>query len=439
MKFDLVSMEASTITLSIGKKYLDSIVDYYVQDTDEKAVAHKEVNYFVNSIENKKDSIYKFKLFDELHDFLMSEDSIGALAYELRNAEEDFSYWHLLKHMQNTYKWFEGDKINKKVHLWFKLFPKEPTDYKSLGDTLPDYASIMCKFSLKQYVKYTYRELSSAEGWTYQICLLYLILINYMYFILKKYISDVGQFFEICFNILNPLIVGFTVKLGYSLGECNALDLIFALSKLTSCGKHLTKKNYKSGNVVEFAYHIMKGSFHHSDVNTEASKYRCDNRGKRLVKLLVSGKQNILSFSIDVIGLNAINDITGYAVNKTFYDFITDKNYFHIICCRVLSIILSNTVEYFESNKFEKLTSPYIFTMNKELLKIFNLERNNIDYLIIANELSNLEDKAISSVINHLGSKQQALIRKMVKSIKECKKIKAKSPIYYLYRKVNFK
>ena len=61
MFFKLEEAETNVISISIGKKYLCSLVDSYNLELKDKEELHKEINSFINGI-NDKNVVNNFRL-----------------------------------------------------------------------------------------------------------------------------------------------------------------------------------------------------------------------------------------------------------------------------------------------------------------------------------------------------------------------------------------
>ncbi len=474
--FTLKEFETNIITLSLGKEYLYNIAHSFLKGFNDTNDCYREIDYFVNSIADKN-KINKFVLSRELYSFIHSK-RLNELIKDLWLDDEEFSYSYLFYHAKNVYKQFIQDRKKAKVHLWLKFEPKEPDKYNRLDDTLPNYDSIMCKFYLHNYRKYTSDTNTSADGWTYQLCMFYLLVIGNLYRILRPYLTSVEDFITRCMLELNPIITGFTSTLDFNTKEIKALKIIYELMQLHSKGNYLQIHKNKHLNSIEFVYTTLGSTFHSALNDSEKSTYRGDNNGNRLVKLKVAGQDNILTMRIDIVGLGVLEDITGEAVQKSFYSCITEEITMEYIGYKVLKYMLSHTKEHETIlNKAKTKTAKYylsnlqhthnlfnkedvidsysrhllynnVFTNLKPETKLslaeklknkFPIQKQGVDYIIIAIELAKYDNATISKKIKTLGSKQQAQIRKMIKYAQKLN-LEPKQPVLNsIYKTVSYK
>lgn len=342
--FTLKGLETNIITLSLGKKYLYDIAHSFLKGFDDTEDCYREIDNFVNGIADKN-RINKFVLPRELYRFIHSK-RLNDLIKELWLDDEDFSYTYLFYHAKNVYKQFVQNRKNANLHLWLRLEPKEPDRYSRIDDTLPNYGCIMCKFYLHNYHKYISNTNSSADGWTYQLCVFYLLIIGNLYRILKPYLTNIEDFITKCMLELNPIITGFTTTLNFNTKYIKALSILHELMQLHSKGNYLQIHSNKSKNSIEFVYTTLGSTFHSALNDSEKSTYRGDNNGNRLIKLKLTGEGNILTMRIDVVGLGVLEDITEQAVQKSFYSFLTDEVTMEYIGYKVLKYMLSHTKEH---------------------------------------------------------------------------------------------
>lgn len=499
---ELVETENNIITLNVGREYLHKIADEFLvkeDDMEERKDCHDRINDFVNTISDKK-RIDEFVLPNFLLKALSSVETtrMAESICEIEICEFKFKGDYLLYHILNTYKHFESDKKTKNIHLWLKLEPKEHTSNNTIEDTLPEFESIMCKFNLRKYKEFNNSKQNSADGWTYQLSFLYMLIIGNLYNILNKYISDenVTDFIEDCFIILNPIIVGFTVtttyelydvtkyklheKTKYKLHKVNALSIIHELLQLNSSGKQLHIKKDKTHANIKFEFNTLDKDFHSLLSETSEFIYERDNKGKRYASLFISGKANTLTCRMDFIGLGIIEDITGLAVNKSLYSLITDETELDAITYETFSYMLSHTQEYLQSlnraneaapklynpknfmnigidkNEFKtkctkiirdkklhkevftELEPETILEVSHKLVKKFGFKKYSMDNVIVANELAKKDDSVISERIKSWGSKQQAQMRKMIKFIRHNKTHKPKHVLNLFYKEVSY-
>lgn len=473
--FTLKGFETNIITLSLGKKYLSDIAHSFLKGFDDTEDCYREIDNFVNGIADKN-RINKFVLPRELYRFIHSK-RLNDLIKELWLDDEDFSYTYLFYHAKNVYKQFVQYRKNANLHLWLRFEPKEPDKYSRLDDTLPNYDSIMCKFYLHNYRKYTSITNSSADGWTYQLCMFYLPIIGNLYRILRPYITTIEDFITRCMLELNPIITGFTATLDFNLKQTKALRIIHELKQLRAKGNYLQIHTNKPKNSIEFVYTTLGSTFHSALNDSEKSNYRGDNNGNRLIKLKLTGEGNILTMKIDVVGLGVLEDITEQAVQKSFYSCLTDEVTMEYIGYKVLKYMLSHTKEHettlnkaktkatkyylnnlqhynlfnkadvidsvsrhlLYKNVFNNLNPETKLLLSEKLKNEFTLKKQGVDYIIIAIELAKYDNATISEKIKTLGSKQQAQIRKMIKYIQELSLKPTQSVLNSLYKTVSYK
>lgn len=416
---NLIKFDTNIISLSLGKKYLYSIAEVFLKGYEDKQDVYREIDSFVNSIAYKN-NVNKFILPIEVYSYLYS-DSFNKLLDDYID-DEGFSYKYLFHHAKNIYKSYVHDRKQEKIYLWFKLEPTEPDKYNRLDDTLPNYDSIMCKFYLHNYRKYTSSNNTSAEGWTYQLSMFYLIVIGNLYSILRPFITNLDKFMFHCLYNLNPVIAGFRTTLRFDTVNVKALSIIHELMQLHSKGNYLQIHKNKPENSIEFCYTTLGSTFHSSLDDCKKSTYRGDNNGKRLCKLKVTGSGRTLTMRIDVVGLGVLDDLTGQAVQKSFYSLITDDVEMEVIGYRVLKYMLSHTREHGGNSSYNKvfkdLEPETKLSIAGQLMKKFNLQKLSIDYIIIAIELAKQDSTTVSNKIKTLSSKQQAKIRKIIKYVK---------------------
>ncbi len=474
--FTLKGFETNIITLSLGKKYLYDIAHSFLKGFDDTEDCYREIDNFVNGIADKN-KINKFVLPQGLYRFIHSK-RLNELIQELWLDDEEFSYTYLFHHVKNVYKQFIQDRKNANVHLWLRFEPKEPDKYNRLDDTLPDYDSIMCKFYFKNYRKYTTVSNSSADGWTYQLCMFYLLIIGNLYRILRPYLTNIEDFITKCMLELNPIITGFTATLNFNTKHIKALSILHELMQLHAKGNYLQIHTNKPKNSVEFVYTTLGSTFHSALNDSEKSTYRGDNNGNRLIKLKLTGECNTLTMRIDVVGLGVLEDITEQAVQKSFYSCITEEITMEYIGYKVLKYMLSHTQEHetildkaktkatkhylnnlqhtrnlfnkenvidsycrhlLYKNVFNNLNSETKLSLAERLKDEFKLEKQSVDYIIISIELAKYDKEAISEKIKPLGSKQQAQIRKMIKYVQKLG-LEAKRPVLNrIYKTVSYR
>lgn len=490
MSFNCVSTNINILSLSVGKRYLYDIVRVYLRenDYDEEIVSecYRDVDNFISRIEDK-DILKDFKLPPELARYIGQGKGNITLAHDLDSAMPVIDEWDipydfyraLLKYMRRGYKWLKSDSKAGKTHLYFKFKPSKPSDYTGISDNKTEYDSLIVKFYLKNYLKYTDHTKTSKEGCAYCITALYLVILGEMYRILYPFIDgDVETFMGICLSRLNPVISGFTMTAEYNTGNTKALSIITELLQLTSQTSNLEISKTSEYNV-QFKYTPKTNQFKNSSERLDGrAKYRTDKNGKRRIELLISGKNNILTLRYDLIGMNILNDITGLAGKKDFLSVASNDSLLEHISRKVLLNLLSHTKQFVKDKKyvsnmidilyededdikltitktheiieefkeiqkdtclnniiFRHLNSDTLSQSFDVILNEFKLNKYQADYIIIAHELSNFEDNEVSKRLSILGSKQQAEIRKMIERIREHQK----SPFYalnYIYQRL---
>lgn len=466
------------ISLSIGKKYMYMIADSLIKDTDFLKECHRDIDNLIGSIDNK-DILNSFWLDAKIRRYFDNEDLQNELIEKLSQYEltdEDNYYLCLLKHMKNVLDELEEDKKENKIHLFLKLKPKQPDNFNPIDDLRPVYKSILSKFSLKNYKKHKKESGNSAEGWTYQLCVLYFVIINSLYGIVKPYIDSTETYLIECFITLNPVIVGFRFHVQLKLNNRSALSVIHELFQLTSKDKRLQMHKRPDISSIELIFVSKESTFSYADFQEEKTKFN----GERLLKLLITGKADTVNLRIDIVGQGGLEDTTGMACKKAFFSLITDEMVLEEIGYNVLKRVLSHTNQFasvlnianeFETAIYKQDKSRYIFENTKEareqiktlckknfihnnvfkdletetvllvakaLLQEFKLSKYQIDYIIIANELAKYDNITISNEIASLGSKQQAQIRKMIDLVRNGKTNAPKYAINELFNTVSY-
>lgn len=490
MRFDCISTNINILSLSVGKRYLYDIARVYLgeNDYDDEIVSecYRDVDNFISGIEDK-DILKNFKLPPDLARYIGQGKGNITLAHDLDSVMPVLDEWDmpydfykaLLKYMRRGYKWLKADSKAGKTHLYFKFKPSKPSDYTGISDNKTEYDSLIVKFYLKNYLKYTDHAKTSKEGCAYCITALYLVILGEMYRILYPFSDgDVKTFMGICLAKLNPVISGFTMTAEYNTGNMKALSIITELLQLTSNTSSLEISKTSEYNV-QFKYTPKTNQFKNSSERLEGrAKYRTDKDGKRRIELLITGKDNTLTLRYDLIGMNILNDITGLAGKKDFLSIASNDSLLEHISRRVLLNLLSHTqqfakdrkyvsdkvelfyededdikltitktpevIQQFKENKIEDCMNEVVFKrLNSEtfpesfdvILNEFKLNKYQIDYIIIAHELAKFEVDEVSKRLSRLGSKQQAEIRKMIDRIREHQK----SPFYalnYIYQRL---
>lgn len=510
---DCINNETTNISLSIGRKYMYEIVDKFIKETANENVTdkkelledtHRSINGFIGAI-NDKELLNNFRLHGDLMRFFDNEDLYNKLALKFSNCnygvkDSDDYYLYLLKHIRSVLnELVEYRKIFKKnckrkvnsgstgrIHLFFKLTPKQPDAFNPVKDLKPEYKSILCNFSLKNYRKYINKNKTSAEGWTFQLCMFYLVVIDGLYRILEPcIIPDIERLTKYiieCFTILNPVIVGFSVISTYKLNKqssISALSVLYELSQVTAKNKCLQLHKYPDVSDVQLVYASKTRTFS-DDTDIEVFQNRPMPVSDRLILLHASGKGDIIRFKIDIVGQGTFEDITGMACKKAFFSLITDDTTLDAITYKVVKRILSYTGQYesvsdiadevlpllykkyvnslvtedskhqtkankefckknfIHNNLFKELKAETKLPLAKALINKFQLKKYEIDYLIIAFELSKYDSTDVSNILTCLGSKQQVKVRKMIEFIKTNEKNFKVNALNELYNAVSY-
>lgn len=465
-------------TVSIGKKYLVDIIKQYEQENNKDIIS--ELEHIILTIGNK-DTVDNFYLHKDLRELFNNEDTYSELAEKLNRylVLYDNLGICLMYHMRNTLK--ELDKrtngINKpesKIHNYFKLSPKEPQDYNNISDTNTKYDSIMSKIYLSKYNTYVDENDNGAGAWTFQLSATYLIIIDKLYRLLQPYITVVDDFFFRCVVILNPIITGFTYTTEIP-SEINALEFIYELMQLTSTGSYLIIKKNEDKSAVTFIFTTENGTFTNYEQQHYSSYFRKDNNGRRKVQVLMTGSDNRLFLKVDIVGLQSIQDITEQACNPSLFSLNTDEYYIEVITYKILGTILSHTEQFqadlvtcnrqarelVDSGKVVNIASKddlkksyaegflrdTVFkslshdTMLRPLLylqKNFPIKRYNVTYYRYVVSALNMTDSEISEMLKPLGSKQQAIIRKMINAVKSLN-YEGVPALHHLYKAVTYR
>ncbi|DAA94149.1 TPA: hypothetical protein CPT88_08760 [Candidatus Gastranaerophilales bacterium HUM_8] len=406
-------------SLSIGKKYLYEIADTLLHDFDEEAIieCHREINDFIYSVNDKKllsQFVVPYEISKCLDDTSIVNSLAKGLDREITVANDwgqyyDF-YSSLLNYMKQAKDWFENDRVNGKMHLCFSYKPKQPSEYAHLEDTKVGYNSILAKFYLIPYAKYTNHTKEHNEGCAYFVAFTFLFFISNLYKILKPYIVKVKKFLWLCLATLNPVVVGLTMTCQYNLGKTSAISVLYELLQLSSKTPNLHISKNSTQYSMTFTYTTLTSPFG----NNGSNDFVRDNNGDRNVKMHVSGTSNILTLRFDFIGLAILNDILGKAVDKDLYSLPVNELLKMQIAGKALVYMLNST-----NFKTKKITTDFLSVQAKVLLDKFKLKRYGIDYIIIATMLAKLDSKTINKKLKCIADKQKADIRKMIKAVQE--------------------
>lgn len=489
MKIKSFATNIDVMVVSVGKSYLDKIVDKYTNGFDEDVIAdcHRDIDDFVAGI-GKKDVLKNFKLPKELKKFISNHHNCARnLAEKLdsdMNVRDDYDnfydynnyyafYDSLFRYMRTAYNWLREDSHNANMQLCFEFRPKQPSSYSGLSDYKTTYDSIMTEFHYDKYLKYTNHSMTSKEGCAYCISVIYLVIVSNLYKILKPCIDELSEFMYDCFSELNPVIVGFRTTSTYQVFGTSPRSVIYELLQLTANTRKLDISK-SSDYSVKFVFKPMDEPFHDSTNDVfDKPDYKKDSNGKRRVELVVGRSNNMLVITTSLAGMNIINDMTGMAGKKSLYSLPSNTGMLGYIGLKTLSILLSYTKQFVmagelaeqeinemyakkqprlyvddtEANRefyktvlihdkhkeiaFKSLDIDTTSSLTQDLITEFKLDRYAMDYVIIANELSLKNDSAITQILNNMSiaDTQRALIRKMVKRTRE---LKQEEPVYAL-------
>ena len=472
---NLDTATANSVSITVGKKYLFNIIDELVEDESLKEGCYIEIDNFIASIENSE-KINSFTLNEDLLEFIQDNNKIKSedekFSTSLDRLDNEFSYTCLFYHFEYYYSYFLEDKKRNKMHLCFSFKPTESTVRKNLDDSLPIYNSFICKFQQSKYIKYVANR-DNVYGWNYLVSMVYLIILNYLYLIINP--LDLWEFFDTFFRNLNPVVTGLCFTTEYNCSKNEPFDIIREFYRLKSSDErrlliHINPKNTQ----VKFNFSMMDGIFSNTlNLNDLKPKYIHDNKGKRLVKLIATKKDNKLVFKISIIGMNALRDLTQMEATKELYSYISSNCFLDSLAFKVLSNMLSLTQQHqklkkylerkveqsnfrtiysdknssFEKkeltrglvqiNAFKNITSINTLEIAKALVSKFKLERYAMSYIITVIELYQKTDKEISSLIKKFPPKQQAKIRKMIVFARNFQQ--KRHYLNDIYRKVNYR
>jgi len=498
MKFTNITNMVNILTITIGKQYLYDIANTYLHGHDMDVVSDimTSIDHVVSEGYGVGGGVAKFKLPREISNFLKKDNNISELGHDMDKYIVFRDQWDttydffepLLNYMKQAYGWYKEDRKTGKMHLYFKFAPTQPSDYEGLDDMRADFNSIMAKFYLSKYDKYSTHTKTSKEGCAYCITLFYLYIIGSLYRILRPFIDgDIYGFMKTCLLILNPVITGMTITSQYNTGDLSAISVISELQQLKAKNNRLTISSNKSDYSIKFSYAPkgmrFKNKSNDDDTNT---RFRTDRNGKRRVEVLVTGEGNTITIRTDLIGMDLIHDMTGLAGNKDLLSISSNESLLEYITSQVIRTILEHTHQYYWAKRFadsdvegefdedfriltddgsdpeyteqvkqeqkeilkdEKLKQKVFIGVKGNtslpiaeiLIKEFNLNKYSIDYIIIAIELAKKDDNYISRKLNDCGiaSKQQALIRKMIARVRSLKTTRINS-LNYIYNKLEY-
>ncbi len=465
-------------SISVGKRFLMNIIKHYGQEDNEDIIS--ELEYMVRSI-GSIENVDNFYLHNNLRELFDNEKAYSELAKKLNRhlvLYDDFGYCFMY-HTRNTIR--ELDKLtngfNKpesKMHNYFKLSPKEPDDYSNISDTNTKFDSVMSKMYLSKYNKYVDENDNGAGAWTFQLCTMYLIIVDKLYRLLQPYITDVADFFFRCVVELNPIITGFTYTTEI-MSKINALEFIYELAQLTSIGRHLTIKKNEDKSEITFIFTTLNGTFTNNEQQHYSPIFRKDNKGKRKVQVRITGSGKRLFLKVDIIGLQSIQDLTEQACKPSLFSLNTDESYIEVITYKILSTMLSHTQQFqkdleasnknarkivnsgkvesiaseedirkfyaeeqlrknvFKSLQHETLLRPLLY-----LHKKFPIKKYNVTYYRYVVSALSMGDREISEMLKPIGSKQQAVIRKMINAVKSLNYTGIPA-LHHLYKAVTYR
>lgn len=440
------SILVDNVTLCVGKDYLGKIINRYVKDDLDYS---EKLNNLVSSFNNYK-YIDNFELlYPEVFDVMFSE--IEDITKELRwivVEEEDF-HWYLMKHIQNVLPKLENDIKRGIAHSFFTIQPYRIYKSHVITDETSDIDenNIICKLNAKKYLKNTDRNDNGADAWTYQLCVLYIILIETLYRILEPVAkNDIKQFLIVCFTELHPIIVGITATVQYRLEGMNAVDVLHELMQLTTYGKHLLITKNPSVPSVTFTYRTLEGNFLNIS-NIERtykplyykSPYRDDKSGKRYASVKVYGNDNLLNLRLTFIGLGILDEVTDMVADSALFSLLYDEVTLFEFGYMTLSTMLKHTAE--AKNKLNTIVSDDTNLAIRYLIDEYGLKENAVSYAIVANELSNVRPELIPSILSTYfkptDTRQKALLNKMIRDVREIRALNRKPVLKYLYKTFN--
>ncbi len=480
--FQHMKTDVHTLALSIGKEYLMEVVHTFVKNEKILENINIDINELIHTISDKK-LLRNFIVPIDIMNVLRVDkyrielghiiDNYDRIVDDWNNSYNFYSY--LIEYMYQASKMFDTDKKSDKMHLCFSYKPKEPSNYNGLEDIKPTYNSILAKFSYKAYKKYTQHNGNCEEGCAYFFAFTCLYLVSKLYNILKPYIEDVNNFLKYSLTSLNPTIVGLVLSSKYSLGNVKVMTVISELAQLKADTPNLLIVNNNTS--IKLTYISRGTSFTHKRYEATYPNFRSDNTGKRNVSITILGKDNDLEIKTDIVGLSNIKSIWGVASDKDMFGTLSIENFRDSMTRHVLSTMLSHTEQYNNAQKqamvqIEKLypksivfaaSTPYqtthlrdeylnnlryslikqnIFkdlsseTVSKKIELLhgkFHLNKYSMDYYITAIELESKDNSVIKKVLQGIGSKQQATIRKMIATLREA----SKEPTYALNKIYN--
>lgn len=339
----------------------------------------------------------------------------------------------------------------------------------------------------------------SASAFEIQLCFLYMMIINGLYRCMRAYEVSIKDYVRICLFVLNPVIVGFTTTLEYDLEKWNAYSIIYELKQLISGKDNLLITTNNSGNSIEFTYRPYTGTFDDAINESNYNPHTGDNTGKKRACLCIDGEGTTLRMKIDIIGLNVMHDIFQWYIDKSIYSLITKPEILEELGKHVMRKMLSHTKQYsdminlaskiakqkideeknggprliltqapFEAgfyegvsdvreaeriyneeyhntirnfivykNEFKDLKPEARLQLAKTLHDEFKLGQNTFLDIILAIELADKPREYVNKILAKTGSKQQAIIRKMIMFINNIKKQqKAKPVLHELYKEL---
>lgn len=483
MKLTFEKIRTLSTALTLGKEQLISIVDNYVEDnTNLREDLYSEVEHIILTIGDRS-NVDSFSLHDDLRLLFTDIETFNDLSKSLNYymvLDDNFGYCFMY-HCRNILNEIDTltDRLNSKstIHNYMKLTPKQPEEYANISDTNTIYNSVMSKLSLKNYNKYVNDSDDGASAWTFQVSMTYLIIIDKLYRIMIDNIDNPRDFFFRCVTSFNPIITGLSYTADIDLGNVYALELLYELYQLTSTGSHLTIKKNQDTAEVQFIYTTENGTFTSAEYESTNAIFRRDTSGKRKVILTITGTANNLHIKVDIVGLQAIHDITGLACNKELFSLNTDELQLEAMTYFVIGVMLSHTVELqtdftkfkrhakklvnsgkyrsiFDTPKYELIESATCQLMRKHvfeslkhetqlrpllaLQKQFDLKRFAVIYYRYVVSAMTMTDIEISEMLKPIGSKQQALIRRMISFIKSFD-YKGIPALHLLYKKVTYR
>lgn len=440
------SILVENVTLCVGRNFLEMVIDKFTDDSDEY---YQRLNDFISSLNNYR-YVDKFEiLYPEVFDVMF--DEVEELASKLNwyATDEMYFHWYLIKHIENILPKFEEDIRRGITHNFLEILPYRIYHSNVVRDEDSELEAnnILCKLKTKNYLKHTERNEDGAGAWTYQLCILYIILIEGMYRILEHLVSNKIEKFLVEFlSIIHPIIIGFTATVSYQLEGMDTVEVMHELMQLTTHGKHLLITKNPSVPSITFTYRTLEGNFLNIS-NIEGtykpvyykSDYRNDKTGKRYAYVKVYGSKNTLKLRLTFIGLGILDEITDLVANSTLFSLLYDEVTLFEYGYKTLATMLKHTSE--AGSKLNTIMPDMTNRAIQYLIEKYKLKENAVSYCIVANELASMSSDRAASVIDiHFkptDTKQKTLINKMIADVRRIKRLDNNPVLKYLYKTFN--